>query len=224
MNEAMMEQMFTPEKVRGFVKKVIISPGQSETGTCRTCTKHLGIHEIPFGYRISDPIVADLMPPYHPNCTCEASIEYYDQHETAITRDKWLKIKSDFDKIYIKYKSNHLWGPFESVAKDFGIIKKEIENKYPGTFSSRKTEADFLEEVAKCCADMAEDIKNSFEYYLHVNRFKSVVVRLDKLYHFHEWVVVSCNITNKDGTLLQEVEYYDPWLIPDWLSKILVKF
>ncbi|MCZ7585043.1 MAG: hypothetical protein M5R36_17895 [Deltaproteobacteria bacterium] len=105
-----------------YPSTVVISAGESESGSCEVCRSQQG------AYEITSP--ADLesldMPPYHPNCVCEAVLQDGDGRQataygtTREMADLLLQSKKVFEEVTAESK---YFGGLSLREGNFGTAK-----------------------------------------------------------------------------------------------------
>jgi hypothetical protein len=207
-----------------YPKRVTISPGPSERGTCKACQARQGTYEIDYGDTIEKALGSDGLPPFHPNCTCRAEIYFYDAGVNSLPKEEWERAKKELDRFYLLYKKDRWWGVFASYMKSRGLIQEKLRKKYPSSeLLQDENLYDVLNSYLKGCAERASHLKNYFDFYIERNQIRGVWVEEKDLWLAHGWIVVHYQYREENGGIKQGKVTYDPWFIPESASKLLIK-
>ena len=219
-------------KRKKYPKAVEIRLHTSKGGPCPICAAAAKAYsrEIPFGMTIEEVLGPDWEPPYHPNCRCEAIIEYYDE-SAYLTEERWKnEIKPGIDAIFVKYvEARGTLGPVDNLIGGYAAIEQlydqVIEQYIPPTAALRiaselreilspKEERihNIIAKFKRSCAEWAENVRHDFEVYFRSRGVESCSARIDSIGPFHAWVVVDFRYLTSNGDVVDGSTRYDPWL------------
>jgi hypothetical protein len=198
--------MKLPEDVQ-FPSTIIISEGESASGSCVACHEHQGAYEIG-----SQTDLENLdLPPYHPNCVCEVEVqegEALSSEAYGTTRemaDVLLQTKNVFEKFTTRFKN---FGGIDWRQLKFGGAELIYE-----WYASRLRGDENPEVACRARADLLlQEIKDKipdrkwFEFK-HVRGYAPNVGWNIS----HSWVELDLQYEDKHGERHEVKVKYDPY-------------